>query len=781
MLKCVKTIICLVLFSVLFSSLASFADEEKSEVDTILASLLQRQKDELEQIAKDADELKLDVPAKSSDLLIKTHSSSRDFQKLQALMKVDRSNPSQLTILAEQARRLNDSLTQDIDPMREMQSEIGEKLEQLDVLEANLQSVLDENNRPLTADIARIRRTLTASSESIEATVKTASALSAEISSKLESVNNSMTQLWLTYYRSGIRNLFNINSWANELKRLPSIRSVLALRLSTDIPTSASQWGGAALNFFTLLILLTLLFKFASKPVAEKLPEPFSETWRLILRNSCPYLVLGASLHYSAWSAGNQYQILSFLGNLCLCWGQMQLAWDFCICGKDSLQHKSPLWPMFMPLIIGMILLFLDPYPLLMSFLWFMLMAQVFRQAQRRRKNPDTFSAVLLTGFTVTSALGVIMTPFGLARMSIFIGMAYTALAVGLQQLRGFLHTAQLIQKELPTEGAGALVCGIIFSVVVPIMLALGLAAPIFWVIAYPGGSHFIQYIIKFGVNIGSFSLNIIQLVSILTAFYLLRSISGVGMRFLESMQSRGKLSPIIAAPLKIGFTFVVWGVFALYVLRVLGFNLTNLAVIAGGLSVGIGLGLQGLVQNIISGLSLIFGRNIREGDVVDIGDITGVVSKLGLRHTQVKTYDNAIVFVPNGELLTSKFTNWTHNNRIVRRRINVGLAYGTDMPAAMSILKTAVQNCKTVSRRPEVLVFFADFGASSLDLTIFYWILNVDLAIASMNEVRLAIEKACRENGIEISFPQMDLHIKDFPAAAPASSDPFPAPPAEI
>ena len=97
---------------------------------------------------------------------------------------------------------------------------------------------------------------------------------------------------------------------------------------------------------------------------------------------------------------------------------------------------------------------------------------------------------------------------------------------------------------------------------------------------------------------------------------------------------------------------------------------------IAGGLSVGIGLGLQNMVQNFTSGLSVIFGQTIREGDVVEVGGVTGVVKKINIRNTMLQTYDNAIIFIPNSSFLGGTFTNWTHNDQKARQQIAVGVAY---------------------------------------------------------------------------------------------------------
>ena len=111
--------------------------------------------------------------------------------------------------------------------------------------------------------------------------------------------------------------------------------------------------------------------------------------------------------------------------------------------------------------------------------------------------------------------------------------------------------------------------------------------------------------------------------------------------------------------------------------LSALGFSLTSIAVVAGGLSVGIGFGLQNIINNFVSGLLVIFGQTLREGDVIDVGGVNGIVRRINIRSTQVETFDNAVIFVPNAEFLSGKLTNWTRNGRMVRQEVAVGVATG--------------------------------------------------------------------------------------------------------
>ena len=231
----------------------------------------------------------------------------------------------------------------------------------------------------------------------------------------------------------------------------------------------------------------------------------------------------------------------------------------------------------------------------------------------------------------------------------------------------------------------------------------------------------------------------------------------------MAGMQAQiSRISVSLLAPMQVIYKCLLWALFGLYALKALGFNLSSLSMIAGGLSVGIGIGLQNMVQNFTSGLSVIFGQTIREGDVVQVGTITGVVKRINIRSTMVETYDNAIIFIPNSSFLNSTFTNWTHNNRRVRKEIAVGVAYGSDVKHCLELLLKIAKDHPKVLFYPEPTSYFINFGASSLDLILRFWVREYNDGLAITSDIMLKINEVFAEEGIEISFPQLDVHMYD-------------------
>ncbi len=206
------------------------------------------------------------------------------------------------------------------------------------------------------------------------------------------------------------------------------------------------------------------------------------------------------------------------------------------------------------------------------------------------------------------------------------------------------------------------------------------------------------------------------------------------------------------------------------------GFEVSQLAFVFGALGVGIGFGLQNVVNNFVSGLILMFERPIQPGDVVDITGTSGSVREIGMRATVIKTFDGADVVVPNGTLLSENLVNWTLRDMFRRIEINLGVAYGADPNQVIELMTGVITTDESISRHPEPTVFFMAFGASSLDFSIRAWTRDYNNWVGIRSRLLTRIYAVLNENGIEIPFPQQDLHLRSVSDAARAALSP-PAP----
>jgi small-conductance mechanosensitive channel len=182
-------------------------------------------------------------------------------------------------------------------------------------------------------------------------------------------------------------------------------------------------------------------------------------------------------------------------------------------------------------------------------------------------------------------------------------------------------------------------------------------------------------------------------------------------------------------------------------------------------IGVGIGFGLQNLASNFISGVILLLERPVKVGDRLEVNDVWGDVKRINLRTTLIETPDNIAIIVPNSKLLENEVTNFSYGDPKIRLRIPVGIAYGSDCEKASEIMIQAAAENSRVLKNPAPKTWFREFGDSSLNFMLLCWIPNAVEKFDVISELNHAIDKGFRENGIEIPFPQRDLHLRSAEA----------------
>lgn len=206
------------------------------------------------------------------------------------------------------------------------------------------------------------------------------------------------------------------------------------------------------------------------------------------------------------------------------------------------------------------------------------------------------------------------------------------------------------------------------------------------------------------------------------------------------------------------------------------GIPMDKLTIIIGALSVGIGFGLQNIVNNLVSGVILAFEKPVEIGDVVDIGTQSGTVKEIGIRASKIATVEGSVVIVPNGDLLSQHITNWTLTTQLKRSELIVGVAYGSDLKQVQQLLEAAVKAQEPIQQYPAPLVLIHLLNDSSVDFRLLFWSdINVGLSVKS--DLLRHIYDSLNQHGIEIPFPQQDVHIRSADAPPP-TENPSPNPP---
>ncbi|MGQ9865227.1 MAG: mechanosensitive ion channel domain-containing protein [Pseudanabaenaceae cyanobacterium] len=228
---------------------------------------------------------------------------------------------------------------------------------------------------------------------------------------------------------------------------------------------------------------------------------------------------------------------------------------------------------------------------------------------------------------------------------------------------------------------------------------------------------------------------------------------------------------------------YLAWTIGSITALQTAGIDLSSLTVFAGVVGIGLGLGVQNLASNFVSGLVLLFEQTIRVGDYIELEGVAGTVEKISIRSTLVRTVDDTFVIVPNQYLIQHQTINWSYGSHQVRVHVEVGVAYGTDPLVLTEALLAAARSDPRVLLFPEPQVWLADFGDNSLNFRLLFWIDRPREAQPIRSALRFQIEREFRQRGIEIPFPQLDVHLRR--SASPKDNEtatgklaPLPQPP---
>jgi small-conductance mechanosensitive channel len=291
----------------------------------------------------------------------------------------------------------------------------------------------------------------------------------------------------------------------------------------------------------------------------------------------------------------------------------------------------------------------------------------------------------------------------------------------------------------------------------------------VLWIAAVLRISHlwdmtvrWVSDVLGHGITLGelTFTLGdvVVLALSLWASYLLARAVRAV---LEEEILSRVHLSRGIPYAVS---TFTSNAVLVLGVLAALaaaGIDMTKLTIVVGALGVGVGLGLQEVVKDLVAGTVLLFERPIQLGDIVQMGELSGDVRRIGLRSSTVHTFDGAEVIVPNSSLTASQIVNWTLSDRARRVDLPLGVAYGTDPATVIALLESLARRHPDTLDDPEPRAFFMGFGESSLDFQLRAWTNRVDQVTGFRSELAVAVNAALVEAGISVPFPQRDVHLR--------------------
>ena len=747
--------------------------------------------DDLSALNQEAKTLQEKAEAQAAPLTEQVQVARAQFARLTTLFQASRGHPTEQMTLVQQMRGLHSRLKRAVDPLEDIAASINLRLDEVAQIKGDLDNVYRSNAaegidlqgsseagseglKTYSNSLTQTRTQLHAVSARLERILTPARAALERMDTSVAEIEGSLIGIWEAYY---------LTPSANTLDALTSSPTLLAdwlvsldSRMAFAYPQDFSGWLRALLIFAAAAFVMAGL-GFLGYRGAANLPEHWRKACERALCGPWMSVAFGLSM---LLASGNQYGGTYFafvlVGALILISGIAGLTWRLRVAVVPTLENKpSPLRRLFIPAAIGVLMLLSDLPTRVLGIVWgfsmliFLIRIYIINKRSKASARLPFLERLTYGGAFYFGLASLIVAGSGYARLSILVFMLLFALASIITLGNALTGLLNILAENAFGRDVKPVRLAIAQSLAIPLAWLLSLLCTIPWIWTVPGAQYLIQTILVANYTVGEASFDFSRIIFIALLFFLFRAFVGLGKASLDHLPERiPTVEKGVIPPLRTMVTYGSWVVFALICLGLLGVNFTSLAVVAGGLSVGIGFGMQNLFNNLVSGLMLIFGRTILVGDYVLIGGVEGTVKAISIRSTTIETPDQSLVYVPNSNIMAGQFSNVTRGTRKVRRTIDVGVAYGSDTKQVSNILLAVAKQHVHVLNPPEPYVYFTNFADSALNFTLYVFIDDFNNAGRTVSDLRFAIEHAFNEHGIDIPFPQLTLHTSVQAALAP-------------
>jgi potassium-dependent mechanosensitive channel len=620
------------------------------------------------------------------------------------------------------------------------------------------------------ADIKKVVALLNTAAGIIDIIPNAVEEFSVRLEAKKKSVENDLRGAWKKYYLfPAMSTFFAAGTWKALREVVINLSGFWDYWLIPYIQNDGAI--GKALAKTSLyaagMICLFLVIFFRIRKKYPAIPARRFLVFGIYMSIGLPLMVLGTTTGMGILAPA------SFIAEIVLAAGLVSLGWNLRrIFAAGPIYRHNPLWPVWLMFTAGtMFEVCHTPtiiYSLPMTVIF--LVTGMYSFFMKKGDQNDLDKRLFLGNFWLSS-LFVVLTLLGWGGIAVLAATAWFAVAVNVELWSGL---AGWLRKmlEAGTEnmaGARRLYVGVFFP-----MVFLGLfSVTIIWIILYIGGTPLRDDIVRWHLDIGYLSLNIPMLIVIIAILVITRSLVILINTVITFVATRlgggGMLQEGVIKSLHAIATYVAWSLSILVSLKLIGVSVTHLAIVAGGLSIGAGFGLQELIKNFFSGLILLFGRSIHPGDEIQLENIRGTVIRVNIRNTIMQTNDDSTIFIPNSDLINKNIINWTYRDPKGRAEIAVAVAYGSNTELVKDILVRCADSNPGVLKDPSPYVLFWDFGDNALAFRLRYWIRRpVQMRDKIASAIRFEVEKTFRENNIEMAYPQQDIHIRSAEGLSP-------------
>lgn len=690
--------------------------------------------------------------------------------QLKFLIAVSESNPFEVGIYFRQASELQDEFATEIRRIRSLAEEIQMNLSLVmfsrEDLQYIVQQTLSEDHKQdaqaLLGELDQLEAAELIIKKEIDAVLSQYVAAEKETEQYDIGLEQEMAAVWTVYFTRPIFVLFNREVLRDLSMSYFVWTSSIVASLQSKVPDSTTEWGQSVLAFLVMGFACCLVFRWVLLRTGFlSHPDQDRESSRFLHASSlCVFLCAG----FWAASIVNVFPENIAFSRLAVIFGAaaaILLAWRL---RETKLQSgfSSPLFPLFYLYTAGITAQLINMPLRLLGVVWPLavgIMMVFMWRTSLKYCNENTRKLARFCFWSGIPITGLSLAGFTFPAVEIFLTLFLCCIVYQFA-----LVVSDLIRERLARlqDKGDSLVHSVTVSLGIPLIWFLSVGFILIWLADQFGHGRFLYLAGKIGFTWKDVHIGFVQIIVALALFFVVKTVAEVLKSAVDAMSRRSQVDQGAIDPLKSVLGYGVWGVYVLLLLHIIGVSLSSIVVLAGGMSVGIGFGMQHIINNFISGLILLFGRSVRPGDVIEDEKVLGVVEKVTIRSTLLRTRDDTTIVIPNSKLVSMPFVNMSHNNSGVRLTVTVGVGYNSDPELVIRLLMEAAAEHPEILGNPAPRVRFENFGDSCLEFQIKFWV-KFDGSKRVASDLRFAILKKFRDHDVEIAFPQLDLHLKEI------------------
>lgn len=758
------------LFCLAFFSLEVSAQSDQTHLSRLVTSkhLL------LTKVAERLDHIQADRMAQIKAYEEALDTIQKQAHQLKFLIAVSEANPFEVRMYFRQASELHNAFAKETRRIQGLATEIEINLTIVESAKEDMDFILSQpvserqkqGARLLLDELARLEATEKAVKKLLDKTMIRSLKMKEELQQYAKGLKEEIATVWSIYLTRPLFVLFQKDIWEDFVWTLAGWKRSVRAALETKFPDSTAEWKKSAMAFlgvgFAWLFLFRwLLVRFIFRSHRDEAEWPrFSRAFSLII------LLCGGFWAASLINVFPENIVFSRLSVVFGAAAGVLLAWRL---REITLQSglASPLFPFYALYVVGIAAQIFNMPLLLLGLVWPVAVGITMFFMWRTSRNHTSARPRRLALFCFWSGIPVIglsLAGYTFPAVEIFLTLFLCCL---LYQFASAV--SDLIRSRLETlrDKGESLLHSVCVSLGIPLIWFLAAALILIWLADQFGETRILDLTDKIAFTWKDLHVGFVQIALGVALFFVVKPVVEVMKHAVDGMGHRSQVDQAAIAPLKTILGYGVWGLYGLVMLHIMGVRLSSIVVLAGGMSVGIGFGLQHIINNFVSGLILLFGRSVRPGDVIEHELVLGVVEQVTIRNTLVRTRDDTTILIPNSNLVSMPFVNMSRsNNRAVRLVVAVGAGYDSDPELVKRLLTEAAHEHPEVLKHPAPRVRFENFADSCLDFRIKFWV-EFDGSKRVASDLRFAILKKFREHDVEIAFPQLDLHLKNLPETA--------------